>query len=143
VVSRPDALINKARIAIEISLFGRQSALFRTRVQLIWKLPIRLQPSGRLPLMVRTHAKHIWKLRVEELPSGRSSPLVRTREALYGNYLQRTCDRSDVDLKQKRFSSKFSENPVTQLSVQTALVHRSDGVYTYYNSRPFCTSAYK
>jgi hypothetical protein len=56
VVSRPDALINKARIAIQISPSGRQSALVRTRVQLIWKLPIRLQPSGRLPLMVRTHA---------------------------------------------------------------------------------------
>jgi hypothetical protein len=56
VVSRLDALINKARIAIQISPSGRQSALVRTRVQLIWKLPIRLQPSGRLPLMVQTHA---------------------------------------------------------------------------------------
>jgi len=56
VVSRPDALINKARIAIQISPSRRQSALVRTGVQLLWKLPIRLQPSGRLPLMVRTHA---------------------------------------------------------------------------------------
>jgi hypothetical protein len=55
-VSHPDALINKARIAIQISSSGRQSALVRTRVLLIWKLPIQLQPSGRLPLMVRTHA---------------------------------------------------------------------------------------
>jgi len=52
--SRPNALIHKARIAIQISSFGRQSALVRTRVQLIWKLLIRLQPSGRLPLMVWT-----------------------------------------------------------------------------------------
>jgi hypothetical protein len=43
--SRPDALIHKARIVIQISPSGRQSALVRTRVQLIWKLPIRLQPS--------------------------------------------------------------------------------------------------
>jgi hypothetical protein len=56
VVSRPDALINKARIAIRISPSGRQSALVRIRVQLIWKLPIQLQPSGRLPFLVRTHA---------------------------------------------------------------------------------------
>jgi hypothetical protein len=56
VVSRPDALINKARIVIQISPSGRQSALVQTCVQLIWKLPIRLQPSGRQPLMVRTHA---------------------------------------------------------------------------------------
>jgi len=35
VVSRLDVLINKARITIQISLSGRQSALVRTRVQLI------------------------------------------------------------------------------------------------------------
>jgi hypothetical protein len=46
VVSRPDARLLKARIVIQISPSGRQSALVRTRVQLIWKLPIRLQPSG-------------------------------------------------------------------------------------------------
>jgi len=56
VVFRPDVLIHKARIAIQISMSGRQSALVRTRVQLIWKLPIWLQPSGRLPIMVRTRA---------------------------------------------------------------------------------------
>jgi hypothetical protein len=95
VVSRPDACLLKARITIQISRSGRHSALVRTRVQLIWKLPIRLQPSGRLPLMVWTRS---WKLRVEEFPFGRSSPMVRTRKALYGNYLQRTCDRPDVSV---------------------------------------------
>jgi hypothetical protein len=35
---------------------GRQSALVRTRVHLIWKLTIRLQPSRRLPLKVQTRA---------------------------------------------------------------------------------------
>jgi hypothetical protein len=54
--SRPDALIHKARIAIQISPSGRLSALVRTRVQLIWKLPIRFEPFGRLPIMVRTRA---------------------------------------------------------------------------------------
>jgi hypothetical protein len=54
--SRPNALIHKARIAIQISPSGRQSALVRMRVQQLRKLPIRLQPSGRLPIMVRTRA---------------------------------------------------------------------------------------
>jgi hypothetical protein len=54
--SRPDALIHKARIAIQISPFGQQSALVWTRVHQLRKLPIRLQPSGQLPIMVRTHA---------------------------------------------------------------------------------------
>jgi hypothetical protein len=64
-------------------------------VHRIWKLPIRLQPFGRLHLMVRTHAHQIWKLRVEVQLSRRSSLMVRMCEACYGNYLQRTCVRSD------------------------------------------------
>jgi len=52
----PDACLFNARIAIQISPSGRQLALFRTRVQRIWKLPIRLQPSRRQPVMVRTRA---------------------------------------------------------------------------------------
>jgi hypothetical protein len=98
VVSRPDACLHKARIAIQISPSGRQSALVRMRVQLIWKFPIRLQPSGRLPFMVWTRANLVWKLRVEDQPSERSSLMVRTREALYGSYLQRTCYRPDVSV---------------------------------------------
>jgi hypothetical protein len=54
--SRPDALIHKARIAIQISPSGRQSALVRTVVLQLRKLPIQLQPSGWLPIMVRTRA---------------------------------------------------------------------------------------
>jgi hypothetical protein len=54
--SHPNALIQKVRITIQISPSGRQSALVRTRVQQLRKLPIRLQPSGRLPIMVRTRA---------------------------------------------------------------------------------------
>jgi hypothetical protein len=37
VVSRPDTLTNKARMAIQISPSGRQSALVPMRVQLTWK----------------------------------------------------------------------------------------------------------
>jgi len=54
--NRPDALIHKVRIAIQISPSGRQSALVQTRVHQLRKLPIQLQPSGRLPIMVRTLA---------------------------------------------------------------------------------------
>jgi hypothetical protein len=110
VVSRQDACLLKARIAIQISPSGRLTALVRTRVHQRRKLPIRLQPSGRLSLMVRTRAMEIWKLLVEELPSERSSPMIRTCETLYGNYLQWTCyspndvpSRPDEALKQERF----------------------------------------
>jgi hypothetical protein len=51
--------------------------------------------------------------------------------------------RPNATLKQERFSAKFSENPVALLSVWTAQVHHPDGIYTYFSSRPFCTSAYK
>jgi hypothetical protein len=51
--------------------------------------------------------------------------------------------RPDEALKQERFSAKFSENPVAQVSVGTAQVHRPDGIHTYFSSHPFCTSAYK
>lgn len=93
--SHPDELINKARIGIQISPSGHLSALVRTRVRQLRKLPIRLQLSGRLPTMVRMRTQQKWKLRVEVQPSNRSSPMVRTREALYGSYLQRTCDHPD------------------------------------------------
>jgi hypothetical protein len=78
VVSRPDVSRLKARITIQIHPSGRQTALVRTSVHQIRKLPIRLQPSGQLHIMVRTRAHQIWKLRVEDQPSGRSSPMVRT-----------------------------------------------------------------
>jgi len=51
--------------------------------------------------------------------------------------------RPDAGLKQERFSAKFLENSVAQLSVRTAQVHHPNGVCTYYSSRPLCTSAYK
>jgi hypothetical protein len=120
VVSRPDARLHKARIAIQIHPSRRQTALVWTSVHQRRKLPIRLQPSGRLPIMVRTRAHQLWTLRVEDLSSGCLSSMVQTREALYRKYLQWTCNRPDAALKQERFSAKFSENPVAQLPVRTA-----------------------
>jgi hypothetical protein len=123
VVSHPDSLIHKARITIRISHSGRQSALVRTRVQLIWKLPIRLQPSGR------THSRygncvlknccpyvhHPW--------SGRAKPYMEITCSGRATVRTSVSHRSDTDLKQERFSTKFSKNPVAQLSIWTASVH--------------------
>jgi hypothetical protein len=54
--------------------------------------------------------------------------MVRTREALYGKYLQRTCNRPDDCVflpdaapKHERFSAKFLKNLVAQLPVRTAM----------------------
>jgi hypothetical protein len=58
VESRPDARLLKARIAIQISPSGSQSALVWTSAHQLRKLPIQLQPSGRLPLLVRTHSRY-------------------------------------------------------------------------------------
>jgi hypothetical protein len=78
--------------------------------------------------MVWTRGHQLWKLRVEDQSSKRSSPMVRTREALYGKYLQRTCNRPDgcvfrpdAALKQEKILAKFLENYVTQLPVRTAM----------------------
>jgi hypothetical protein len=61
--------------------------------------------------------------------------MVRMREALYGNYLQRTCDRPDDSASPSGRGSQtgkiFSENLgilVAQLSIWTTHVHRPDGL---------------
>jgi len=80
---------------------------------------------------------------VHPLWSGRAKPYMEITSS--GREIVRTsvCHRPDAALKQERFSAKFSEDPVAQLSVLTAQVHRPDGVRTYYISRSFYTSAYK
>jgi hypothetical protein len=121
VVSRPDARLLKARIVIQISPSGSQSALVRTHVQPVWKLPIRLQPSKR------AHSRYgncVLKFSHPDahLPwSGRAKP-----------YKEITCSgRATIWtmchpvqtrlLNRKDFSAKFSENPLAQLSVRTAM----------------------
>jgi hypothetical protein len=88
------------------------------------RIVIQIQPSGSQSAMVWTRVQQIWKLRVEDQPFGRPSPMVRTRDALYGIYLQRTCDRPDNSASPSGRSSQtgkiFSENIrilVAQLSV--------------------------
>jgi hypothetical protein len=143
VVSRPDARLLKARIAIQMSPFGRQSALVRTRAHQLRKLPIRLQSSGH------THNRYgncVLKNCSPDvhLPwSGRAKTHMEITCSGRATVWTSVSHRPYAGLKQERFSAKFLKNPVAQLSVRTAQVHRPDGVRTYYSSRPFCTSAYK
>jgi hypothetical protein len=118
VVSRPDAGLLKARIAIQISLSGRQSASVRTLVHLIWKLTTTSHsPDARIGNCVlkfsRPDAHPQWFARAKPYKeitcSGRATVWmmchpVRTRL-----------------LNRKDFSAKFLENPVAQLSVRTAM----------------------
>jgi hypothetical protein len=112
--SHPDALLLKARIAIQI------------------------QPSGHLPIMVRTRATQIWKLRVEDQPSGRPSSLVWTRESLIWKLLAadmqpsgrqcltvrtRLSNRKDFQRKSQKFWSHSCPSGRLKFTVRTASVH--------------------
>jgi hypothetical protein len=147
--SRPDALLLKARIAIQNQPSGRQSAIVRMRVHLIWKLRIQFQPSGRLPIMVRTRATQIWKLRVEDQPSGRPSSLVRMRESLIWKLLavdmrpsgrqcltvrKRLSNRKDFQLKYHKFWSHSCPSGWLRFTVRTASVHNT--VVAHLNPQP-------
>jgi len=98
---RPNALIHKASIAIQIQTSGRRSS---------W--------SGRACIK-----STIWMI----IPcSGRVKPL-------YGNYLQRKCDRLDNRAPPSGRGSKTGKNfseiigqLIAQLSVRTAHDYRSD-----------------
>jgi hypothetical protein len=132
VVSRPDTLLLKARIAFQIHLSGRQTALVQTRVHQIKKIADSLQPSGRLLLMCRTRAYQIWKLRVEELSSdvhpswsGRAKPYMEITCSRRTTVWTTVSHRLDAALKQEKFLAKFLENPIAQLSVQTASVQNT------------------
>jgi hypothetical protein len=99
--------------------FGRSTPKVRIAIQ--------IQPFERQSTMVRARAKQIWKLRVEDQPSGWPSHLVRMHEALYGNYLQRTCDRLDDSASPFRRGSQtgkiFRENLRTASVLITAVAH--------------------
>jgi hypothetical protein len=116
VVSRSDARLLKARIAIQISLSGRQSALVRTRVQLIWKLPSDFNRlDDYLSWSRRTHSRYgncVLKFsRLDAHPPWSGRATVRTMCHPVRTRL----------LSRKDFSEKFLENPIAQLSVRTAM----------------------
>lgn len=141
--SRPDALFLKVRIAFQIQPSGRQSAIVRMRVYMIWKLRIQLQPSGRLPIMVRMCATQIWKLRVQDQPSGQPSPWSRCARALYRNYLQWTCNRLVDNVSPSGRGSQTGKIFSINLENSGHSVVRPDDIRTYYCTRPLEPSTNK
>jgi hypothetical protein len=87
--------------------------------------------------MVRARAKQIWKLRVEDQPSGWPSHLVRMHEALYGNYLQRTCDRLDDSASPFRRGSQTGKIFRENLKNYGRTVVRPDSSYPPSERRPY------
>jgi hypothetical protein len=66
--------------------------------------------------------------------------MVRTREALYGNYLQRTCDRlddvssrPDAALKQERFLRKIFEKSYRIVVRPDGHDYRPDSAQLYFS----------
>jgi hypothetical protein len=148
--SRPDALIHKARIAIQIQPSGRQSAwsglTFNRYGNCVFNFNRQDACLSWSGCALNRYGNCVLKINSPKRPS----PLVRTREALYGNYLQRTCDRPDDSASPSgrgsqtgKIFNKNLKNSVAQLSVWTAQVHRPDVVRTYHSNRPFEPSAYK
>jgi hypothetical protein len=128
---------------------GRQSPLVQTIVQQLRKLPIQLQPSGLSALVQRAHSKYgncVLKISRSEVHppwTGRAKPYKEVTCSGRATVRTTASHRPDVALKQERFSAKFSKNPVAQLSIRTAHVHRRDGARLYHYSHPFCSSTYK
>jgi hypothetical protein len=118
--SRPDALIHKARIAIQIQPSGLQSAWSGRALNRYENCVLKInRPDGHPP------SSGCAKPYMEITCSGRAT--VRTIVP----------HRPNVALKQERFSAKISEILVAQLSVQTAHVHRLDSTRIFHCSRPF------
>jgi hypothetical protein len=127
VVSRPDAHLLKARIAIQISPSGRQSALVQTRVQLYGNCRFDFnRPDDCLSWSRRAHSRYGNCVLKFSCPDAHP-PWSRCAKS----YKEITCSgRATVRtmchpvrtrlLNRKDFSAKFLENPVAQLFVQMA-----------------------
>jgi hypothetical protein len=83
-------------------------------------------------------------------PSRRPSSWSGRAKPLYGNYLQRTCDRPDDNATPSerasqtgKIFSKIFGISVAQLSIWTAYDHRPDGAQFYQAKCSFELSAYK
>jgi len=100
-------------------------------------------PSGRTHSRYGNCVLKNCRLDVHHPWSGRAKPYMEITCSEGATIRTSVSHRPDAALKHERFSAKFLENPVAQLSVRTAQVHCPEGIRTYYSSRPFCTSAYK
>jgi hypothetical protein len=148
--SRPDALIHKASIAIQIQSSGRQSAwsglAFNRYGNYVFNFnrpEACLSWSGRA---LNRYGNCLLKInRPDGHPpwSGSAKPYMKITCGGRATVRMTVPHCPDATLKQERFLAKISEILVAQLSVRTAHVHRPDGVRTYHNSRSFEPSAYK
>jgi hypothetical protein len=142
--SRPDALIHKARIAIQIPPSGRLSAWFELALSIngnctfdFNRLDAFLPWSGRA---LNQYGNCVLKInRPDDHPpwSGRAKPYMKITCSGRATVQTTVPHRPDAALKQERFSVKISKILVAQLSIRTAHVHRPDDVRIYHCSHPF------
>jgi hypothetical protein len=144
VVSLPDALIYKARIAIHIQPSGRLSAwssrAFNRYGNFIFHFNCTdacLSWSGRA--LIRNGNCGLKINRPDDNPPwfGHSKPYMEVTCSGRATVRTTVPHRPDAALKQERFSAKISEILVAQLSVWTAHVHHPDGTRIFHCSRPF------
>jgi hypothetical protein len=148
--SRPDALIHKARITIQIQPSGRQSAWSRRAFNGYGNCIFNfnhpdacLSWSGRA---LNRYGNCVLKInRPDSHPPwfGCAKPYMEITCSGCATVRTTVPHCPDAALKQERFSAKISKFYVAQLSVRTAHVHCLGDVHTYHSSRPFEPSAYK
>jgi len=129
---RLDALLLKARIAIQIKPSGRLSAWSGRAFNIYGNCGFDFnRPDACLSWSGRAHSKYgnyVLKInRPDDHPPWSRRATVRTTVP----------HRPDAALKQERFSAKISEILVAQLSVWMTVSHRPDGAHIFYSSRPF------
>jgi hypothetical protein len=142
--SRPDALIHKARIVIQIQLSGCLSAWSGRAFNKYGncgfnfnRLDACLSWSGRALIRYGNCVLKINRLDGHPPWFGCAKPYMEV--TCSGRVTVRTTvpHRPDTALKQERFPAKISKILVAQLSVRTAHVHRLDGTRIFHSSRPF------
>jgi len=135
----PNAPLCKARIAIQISPSGRLSVLVRMRVQLIWNCQFDFnRPDDYLSWSGCAHSRYWNRVLKFNRPdahppwSGRAKPY-KEITCYWHATIRKMCHPVRMRLlNRKDFSSKFSKNPIAQLSVRTVHVHRLDDARLYF-----------
>jgi hypothetical protein len=105
--SRPDALLYKARIVIQISPSEYQLALVRTHVHQLSKLPIQLQPSGRAHIRYGNCVLKISRPDAHPPWSRLAKPYKEITCSGRATVLTTLSHRPDTVLKQERFLSEI------------------------------------
>jgi hypothetical protein len=141
---RPDALLLKARITIQIQPSKHLSAWSGRAFNRYGNCRFDFNNTDDcLSWSGRAHSKYGNCVLNINCPDGHPPWSGRVKP-----YMEITCSgratvwttlphRPDAALKQGRFSVKISKILVEQLSVRTAQVHCLDGAHIFYSSRPF------